>query len=103
MIEYSKRTIEAVATANQTLLGVQLGAACIDARIPVQVVAKWFKVSRQGIYYWFTGVTGVASPREAKVKQVIRVLHKGLDDGALPANDLLTTMRVVKQYREQLK
>jgi len=99
--KYSKRVYNAVAKADQNLLGVRLGAACIDAQIPAQVVAKWFGISRQGVYYWFKGVYDVDERHREKANSIIGTLLRALDDRALPAKDLETAMAIVKQYREK--
>ena len=99
MIKYSKKTYAAVAKADMSLLGVQLGAACIDAEIPVQVVARWMGVSRQGVYYWFTGVTDIEAGKRVKVENIIATLLSALDAEELPAKDLFTALVVVKKYR----
>jgi len=101
MRKYSKAVYEAVAKADRHKIGVRLGCTCVDANIPVQVVAKWFGVTRQGVYYWFTGVTDVADEHHDRMRSVINVLFKAVQDEALPAKDLTTTLGVVKQYREK--
>ena len=103
MAKYSQKVYEAVANGDLTKPGVKLGTACIDAQIPVQVVAKWMGLSRQGIYYWFMGVTDVAGRHRAKADQITQVLLAGLDDNKLPAVDLPTALEVIKQYRRALK
>ena len=99
MIRYSKKTYEAVSKADMNLLGVQLGAACVDAEISVQVVARWMGVSRQGVYYWFTGVTDIEAGKRSKVENIIATLLKALDADELPAKDLPTALAIVKKYR----
>ena len=99
MINYSKKTYDAVAAADQGKLGVRLGAACIDAQIPVQVVAGWFGISRQGVYNWFTGKSGVATRHELKAQKIIGTIHAALDDKALPAANLVEAMQIIKQYK----
>jgi len=99
MGRYSRKMYDAVAKADMSMLGVQLGAACVDAQVPVQVVARWMGVTRQGVYYWFTGVTDIADDKQDKAEQIIQVLTKALDEGKLPAASLDDTLAVVKQYR----
>jgi len=103
MRQYSARIYEAVAAADRTQPGVQLGCACIDAQVPVQVVAKWFGVSRQAIYDWFTGNTGVRQKHEARIESIVKVLNRAVDAGALPAATLAETMMAIKQYKEVIK
>lgn len=99
MAKYSQHIFDIVAAGDMSRPGVKLGAACIDAHIPVQVVAKWLGVTRQGIYYWFTGVTDVATRHLPKVEKVTSVLIAALDAGALPAKDLPTALAVIQKYR----
>lgn len=97
---YSRKVYKAVAKADMKKLGVRLGAVCIDAGIPVQVVAKWTGTTRQGVYYWFFGQTDVAEEKRGRVEQIIRVLLRAIEDEKLPAKTLEKAMEVVKQYRE---
>jgi len=99
MARYSKKMYDLVAEAPMSMLGVQFGAACIDAQIPVQVVAKWLGVTRQGVYYWFTGVTEVAEKHRAKIESIRSILLRALDDNVLPADDLAEAMKIIKTYR----
>jgi hypothetical protein len=101
MSKYSQQIIDAVAKGDMKRPGVLLGAACIDAGIPVQVVAKWLGLSRQGVYFWFTGETEVAERNRTKVDKITSVLLAGLDAGELPAKDLATALEVVKKYRSK--
>jgi len=55
-VGYSLDTIVANKLANGRKIGVKLGRVCIDRDISVTAVAKRFKVSRQTIYNWYTGV-----------------------------------------------
>lgn len=54
---YSIRLCARNQSANHDLLGVQLGALCIQRDIPVSHVAKALKVSRATVYNWFCGAT----------------------------------------------
>ncbi len=54
---YSIRVAEAIKEADGSLLGVQLGRACLARDISVSVVAKGLKVTRQTVYHWFLGLS----------------------------------------------
>lgn len=54
---YSIRLCARNEKADHDLLGVQLGALCIQRDIPVSQVAKTLKVSRATVYNWFCGAT----------------------------------------------
>ena len=97
---YSDRIKQGVLAADQTKIGVRLGLACVAAQIPVQVVAKWMKVSRQGVYYWFLGSTDIADEKQDRAQEIIGILAAATIDGQLPAKDITTMMQVIKHYRE---
>ena len=52
---YSLYVAEAILNGEKDRLGVRLGRACIERNIPVTIVAGALGVTRQTIYYWFTG------------------------------------------------
>lgn len=52
---YSYALVKAINAADPKLLGVQLGRMCVAQDIPVMQVAEKFGVSRQTVYWWFTG------------------------------------------------
>lgn len=54
---YSIRVAEAIKAGDDDHLGVQLGRACLARDIPVSVVAKGLKVTRQTVYHWFLGLS----------------------------------------------
>lgn len=98
---YSQKVYKAVAKADMRKLGVRLGAVCIDAAIPVQVIAKWTGTTRQGVYYWFFGQTEVAEEKRARIEQIVRILLRAVEDERLPAKTLAKAMDVVKEYRSR--
>jgi hypothetical protein len=52
---YSLYVAEAILNGDKDRLGVRLGRACIERNIPVTKVAGALGVTRQTIYFWFTG------------------------------------------------
>ena len=52
---YTVALVKANRKAPKHLIGVELGAACIRADVPVIEVARHFRVSRQAVYAWFCG------------------------------------------------
>jgi len=52
---YTVNLVKANRKAPKHLIGVELGAACIRADVPVVEVAQHFGVSRQAVYAWFCG------------------------------------------------
>lgn len=69
---YSREVEQSVRGADQTLLGVQLGAAALDRDIPVAELARYFGVSRATIYNWFKGAVPVSSACCAKVGDLLQ-------------------------------
>jgi len=96
---YSQRLYTAVSQADMKMLGVRLGAVCIDAKIPVQVIARWMGISRQGVYLWFTGATDVADRHREKVESLIDVLLDALEENALPVPKLARALEIVEEYQ----
>ena len=54
---YSLRMAEAIRQADENNLGVQLGRVCLARDISVAQAAKVLNVSRQTMYFWFTGLS----------------------------------------------
>lgn len=71
---YSQRLIEQNGQADGHLLGVQLGRACIKHQVPVSAVAREFKVSRQTVYNWFSGVSNPTVSLRAAVNAYLAKL-----------------------------
>jgi len=53
---YSVSVVENIKKADGKLLGVRLGLVCVSHDIPVSRVADDLGVTRQTVYYWFSGV-----------------------------------------------
>jgi transcriptional regulator with XRE-family HTH domain len=64
---YSQRLIEQNGKADEHLLGVRLGRACIKHQLPVSAVAREFKVSRQTVYNWFSGASSPSASLRTSV------------------------------------
>lgn len=71
---YSQGLIERNRQANDTRLGVRLGRVCIEKQVPVTVVANEFKVTRQTVYNWFSGVSSPAEPLHTRITNYIAKL-----------------------------
>lgn len=52
---YTVALVKANRQAPKHFIGVELGAACIRADVPVSEVARKFGVSRPAVYAWFCG------------------------------------------------
>ena len=72
MIGYSQQLVKANKSANQKLLGVQLGKHCIIKDVAVVNVAKFFGVSRTAVYAWFKG----ESEMSAKLLPALKEFYK---------------------------
>jgi len=55
-------------------IGVALGRICIKTGLPVSVVARRFKVSRQTVYNWFEGRVTPNNQVIEPIKQLITTL-----------------------------
>lgn len=63
---YSINLANANQAANSKLIGVQLGRWAIARQVPVNTLAKKFKVSRATIYAWFVGKS-MPRPKKAEL------------------------------------
>jgi DNA-binding transcriptional regulator YiaG len=61
-------------TADAKHIGVALGRICIKTGLPVSVVARKFKVSRQTVYNWFEGRVTPSNRMVEPIKQLITTL-----------------------------
>ena len=102
MTYYSPEMYTAIEEGDHSKLGVRLGAACVDAGIPIIALSKWFGVSRQAIYGWFRG-TPMRDKYHEKAETIIGILLAALEDEALPVEDLETAMAIFKQYKSRAK
>lgn len=69
---YSYALVKAIHAADPKLLGVQLGRVCVDNDIPVANVALKFDVTRQTVYWWFTGVY---KPKQKFVEEIQKMIE----------------------------
>lgn len=73
---YSYALVKAVQAADPKLLGVQLGRLCIENNIPVMRVAEKFNVTRQTVYWWFTGTFRPKQKFVDGITQMLESLQK---------------------------
>jgi hypothetical protein len=71
---YSLYVAEAILNGDKDRLGVRLGRACIERNIPVTQVAGALGVTRQTIYYWFTGEYDPSEAHQPAVERYIASL-----------------------------
>jgi hypothetical protein len=64
---YSVKLARKNAEADASRIGVRLGQVCISNDIPVAVVAKKLRVSRQTVYGWFFGAV---QPKAVSVEAI---------------------------------
>lgn len=76
---YSVHLVKLVKQADEQLLGVRLGRACIDKGIAVAEVAERLGVSRQTVYNWFSGDTSPHPDSIAAVKLLLADLEQHRD------------------------
>jgi hypothetical protein len=68
---YSLLMADEIKSANQQLLGVQLGRVCLNKDIPVSDVASFFGVSRMTVYSWFRGKSIVSGKHAEKMQKLV--------------------------------
>lgn len=71
---YSLYVAEAILNGDKDRLGVRLGRACIERNISVTKVAEDLGVTRQAIYFWFTGVYDPSETRKPEVERYLASL-----------------------------
>ena len=74
MSGYSLNLMLANKAADGKHIGVALGRICIKTGLPVSVVARRFKVSRQTVYNWFEGRVTPNNQVTEPIKQLITTL-----------------------------
>ncbi len=76
---YSYDIVKAIQRADQTAPGVRLGAVCVDRNISVTDVATALGVSRQTVYWWFTGRFHPRSTYLTDIRRLIAIYeHRGV-------------------------
>lgn len=70
---YTIRIAEAINNADGSLIGVKLGRLCIKHDVPVSKVASYLGVTRQTVYYWFTGKS---QPQASFADAVVRLTQE---------------------------
>ena len=73
---YTIRVAEAINNADGDLVGVQLGRLCIKHDIAISKVAKYLGVTRQTVYYWFTGKSEPRPYFSKAVQKMIREINE---------------------------
>lgn len=68
---YSYDLVKAIQRADANAPGVRLGLVCVEKNIPVTEVAETIGVSRQTVYWWFTGVFYPKGPHLAKIRAML--------------------------------
>jgi hypothetical protein len=79
----SSETLERLAAADPTQLGVQLAKVVVDANLPLSYISLALGMSRMTVYNWSRGrmVSGKHYPR---VQALIDILREDLASGLLP-------------------
>lgn len=72
---YSTGFIDDVNAADNTMVGVQLGLACIMYNVSVINIAKKFDVSRTTVYAWFKGESNVPRKHHAEINTLLNELY----------------------------
>ena len=72
MHNYSVKVVELNSTANQDLLGVQIGRLCIFHNVSVITVAGYMNVSKATVYKWFSGRSDISKHLRDKAQAYYR-------------------------------
>lgn len=70
---YSYALVKAINAADPKLLGVRLGRVCVAKDVSVSTVAARCSVSRQTVYWWFTGVF---KPKPKMAELITQILEE---------------------------
>jgi hypothetical protein len=74
-------------------LGISMARACVDANIPLKLIARYFDVSRMTVHTWFRG--GPIRPgRIPMVRSLLANIKEDTARGTLPLADF----KKAKQY-----
>lgn len=68
---YSYSMVRKIRDADPALIGVKLGALCIERDIPVAQVAADLGVSRVTVYTWFTGQFHPKPEMAARIERLL--------------------------------
>ena len=73
---YTLNLVSLNKSASARSLGVKLGRICIKQGVPVAEVAESLGVSRQSVYYWFSGKTNPSVHTVARIEKFIIRLER---------------------------
>jgi hypothetical protein len=90
---YSIKLTETLEAYSGDNMGMNLGAACIKANLPMTYVARVFGVSRPTMDTWFNG-NPIKTKYHRLVELLMMALKTDLEAGKLPAK----TMKEAKLY-----
>jgi hypothetical protein len=93
--KYSKELIDSLDIVDNTL-GTQLAKICIEANLPAIYLAKVLKVSRMTIHSWFRG-SPIRHKNSKLIESFIKTLETDLEQGKLPAKNILQAKEYLKE------
>jgi hypothetical protein len=67
--------------------GIRLAKLCVDANVPMTLVAEYLGVTKLAVFYWFRG-SGIRAHRIEAVMALADILERDLKSGRLPVRNL---------------
>lgn len=74
-------------------LGMNLGAACVEANLPMTYVARFFGVTRPTMDTWFNGQV-IKTKYHRLIELLVMAIKTDMESGKLPAK----TMKLASAY-----
>ncbi len=84
---YSDKFLLSLESADKDRVGIQLAKICVEAKLPLLYVAKYFGVSRMAVHGWFRG-NYIKEQNCIKIQKFINLLKEDLQEGTLPVSSI---------------
>ena len=84
---YSDKFLLGLDSADEDKVGIQLAKVCVEARLPLLYIAKYFGVTRMAVHGWFRG-NYVKEKNCIKIQKFIRLIKEDLQKGTLPVSSI---------------
>ena len=84
---YSDKFLLSLESADKDRVGIQLAKICVEAKLPLLYVAKYFGVSRMAVHGWFRG-NYIKEQNCIKIQKFINLLKEDLQEGTLAVSSI---------------
>ena len=84
---YSDKFLISLESADEDRVGIQLAKICVEAKLPLLYVAKYFGVSKMAVHGWFRGKY-IKEQNCIKIQKFINLLKEDLQEGLLPVGSI---------------